>query len=62
MKKAPAAHAVLTIHDAAKLGYDKRRSVSRWLKRMAVMLMKDGTKLSSRFTARYMKATDVQHP
>lgn len=46
--------AVLTIFDADDMTPKGRKDIAEWLRRQAKFLVKDGDKLSKRFTARYM--------
>jgi hypothetical protein len=46
--------AIVTIKDAPKMSKRGRKAIAAWLRRQAVFLEQYGTKLSPRFTARYL--------
>lgn len=47
--------AIITIHKPGKMSREGRRSIARWLKRHAEMLVKEGKNYTEgRFTGRYL--------
>ncbi len=47
--------AVLTVWNAGKMTASKRRAIVRWLRNTAGLIEREAGKLSTRFSAKYMK-------
>jgi hypothetical protein len=45
--------AIITIHKAATMTANQRRSIAAWMRRQATFLEKEGKKMASRHTSRY---------